>query len=387
MEEKRILIISGETSGDIHGAALIEELKHLIPSLKIFGMGGPRMREAGLEGYDAGDMAVVGVAEVVGKLPAILRRFRELKDILNRERIDGVVLIDYPDFNLRFAKEAKKRGIPVIYYISPQVWAWRRGRVKKIARLVDKMLVVFPFEVPIYEEAGVDVEFVGHPLMDRVSCPLDKNEAKAALGYDRTEVIVTLLPGSRKEEISRLLSPMLEGAIEAAEVSRWKVRILIPASENIDETLLNTLLQGCPEYVKTVEGQMYTALRASDTAVIASGTATLEAAIIGTPMLIVYKLSTLSYMLAKLLVGLEYVGLPNIVSETPIVPELIQGSVTPANITEELCWLIEGGATTGEMLQGIARIRDGCLGKPGASKRAAEAVCRVLGASTGVKPA
>jgi lipid-A-disaccharide synthase len=386
MEEKRILIISGEASGDIHGAALIEELKELIPSLKIFGMGGPRMREAGQEGFDVGDLAVVGVAEVVGKLPAILRRFKELKEILDRERIDGVILIDYPDFNLRFAKEAKKRGIPVIYYISPQVWAWRKGRVKKIARLVDKMLVVFPFEVPIYEEAGVDVEFVGHPLLDRVSCPLDKNEAKAALGYERTEVIVTLLPGSRKEEADRLLPPMLEGAIEAAEVSRWKVRILIPASENIDETLLNSVLEGCPEYVKTIEGQMYTALRASDTAVIASGTATLEAALIGTPMLIVYKLSTLSFMLAKLLVGLEYVGLPNIVAEEPIVPELIQGSVTPAKITEELMWLIEGGATTMEMMAGIERIGE-VLGKPGASKRAAEAVYRVLEASTGVKPA
>jgi lipid-A-disaccharide synthase len=386
MEEKRILIISGEASGDIHGASLIEELKELIPSLKIFGMGGPRMREAGQEGFDVGDLAVVGVAEVVGKLPAILRRFKELKEILDRERIDGVILIDYPDFNLRFAKEAKKRGIPVIYYISPQVWAWRKGRVKKIARLVDKMLVVFPFEVPIYEEAGVDVEFVGHPLLDRVSCPLDKNEAKAALGYERTEVIVTLLPGSRKEEADRLLPPMLEGAIEAAEVSRWKVRILIPASENIDETLLNSVLEGCPEYVKTIEGQMYTALRASDTAVIASGTATLEAALIGTPMLIVYKLSTLSFMLAKLLVGLEYVGLPNIVAEEPIVPELIQGSVTPAKITEELMWLIEGGATTMEMMAGIERIGE-VLGKPGASKRAAEAVYRVLEASTGVKPA
>jgi lipid-A-disaccharide synthase len=344
------------------------------------------MREAGQEGFDVGDLAVVGVAEVVGKLPAILRRFKELKEILDRERIDGVILIDYPDFNLRFAKEAKKRGIPVIYYISPQVWAWRKGRVKKIARLVDKMLVVFPFEVPIYEEAGVDVEFVGHPLLDRVSCPLDKNEAKAALGYERTEVIVTLLPGSRKEEADRLLPPMLEGAIEAAEVSRWKVRILIPASENIDETLLNSVLEGCPEYVKTIEGQMYTALRASDTAVIASGTATLEAALIGTPMLIVYKLSTLSFMLAKLLVGLEYVGLPNIVAEEPIVPELIQGSVTPAKITEELMWLIEGGATTMEMMAGIERIGE-VLGKPGASKRAAEAVYRVLEASTGVKPA
>ena len=386
MEEKRILIISGEASGDIHGASLIEELKELIPSLKIFGMGGPRMREAGQEGFDVGDLAVVGVAEVVGKLPAILRRFKELKEILDRERIDGVILIDYPDFNLRFAKEAKKRGIPVIYYISPQVWAWRKGRVKKIARLVDKMLVVFPFEVPIYEEAGVDVEFVGHPLLDRVSCPLDKNEAKAALGYERTEVIVTLLPGSRKEEASRLLPPMLEGAIEASEASSFKVRILIPATENIDETLLNSVLEGCPEYVKTVEGQMYTALRASDTAVIASGTATLEAALIGIPMLIVYKLSTLSFMLAKLLVGLEYVGLPNIVSEKPIVPELIQGSVTPAKITEELMWLIEGGATTMEMMAGIERIGE-VLGKPGASKRAAEAVYRVLEASTGVKPA
>lgn len=375
--EKRILIISGEASGDIHGASLLEALKGHIPSLRVFGMGGPRMREAGLEGFDARDMSVVGVAEVIGKLPAMLRRFRELRDILEREKIDGVVLIDYPDFNLRFAREAKKRGIPVVYYISPQIWAWRKGRVKKIARLVDKMLVVFPFEVPLYEEAGVDVEFVGHPLMDRVQCPLDKNEAKAALGYERTEVIITLLPGSRKEEVSRLLPPMLEGAIEAAEVSRWKIRVLIPAVEKIDETLLNSVLEGCPEYVKTVEGQMYTALRASDAAVIASGTATLEAAITGTPMVIVYKLSTLSFILAKLLVGVEYIGLPNIVSDRPIVPELIQGAASPANITEELSGLVEGGATTDEIKVGLAKIKEG-LGTPGASQRAAEAICRVL---------
>jgi len=375
--EKRVLIISGEASGDIHGASLIEAMKELIPSLKVVGMGGPKMREAGQEGFDVGDLAVVGVAEVVGKLPAILRRFRELKEVLNGEKIDAVILIDYPDFNLRFAKEAKKKGIPVIYYISPQVWAWRKWRLKKIARLVDKMLVVFPFEVPLYESVGVDVEFVGHPLLDRVHCPMEKNEAKNALGYDRTEVLVTLLPGSRKEEVSRLLPPMLEGAIEAAEVSRWKVRIVIPAAENIDPTLLSNLLEGAPEYVKAFKGEMYTTLRASDTAVIASGTATLESAIIGTPMLIVYKLSTLSYLLAKILVGLEYVGLPNIISEKPIVPELIQGSVTPANITVELMWLIEGGATTMEMMAGIERIGE-VLGKPGASKRAAEAICKIL---------
>jgi len=375
--EKRVLIISGETSGDIHGAALIEAMKEIIPALTVVGMGGPRMREAGLDGFDAGDLAVVGVAEVVGKLPAILRRFRELKVLLDGEKIDAVILIDYPDFNLRFAKEAKKRGIPVIYYISPQVWAWRKGRLQKIARLVDKMLVVFPFEVPLYESVGVDVEFVGHPLLDRVHCQLEKNEAKNALGYDRTEVLVTLLPGSRKEEVNNLLPPMLEGAIEAAEVSRWKIRIIIPAAENIDKTLLTNLLEGAPDYVKAFKGEMYTTLRASDAAVIASGTATLEAALIGTPMLIVYKLSTLSYLIAKIMVGLDYVGLPNIVSEKPLVPELIQGAARPSNITQELSGLVEGGAATDNIKEGLAKLKEE-MGSPGATRRAAEAVCKIL---------
>jgi lipid-A-disaccharide synthase len=343
--EKNILVISGGECGNRYGALLIEALKRLMPSIAI------------------------------KEIPYTSKVFRELKGILDKERVDCVVFVEFPFFKLRFAKEAKRRGIPVVCYLSSQIWRGMMRKVKKISCLIDKMLVAFLFQVPLYKDAGVDVEFVGHPLIDHVSCPMTKDEAKAALGYHRTEVIVTLLPGSDTEEVKNLLGTMVEGAVEAAEVSRWKVRLVLPASEKIDETLLSSVLKDInPAEIKVLREEMFTALRASDAAIVASGEATLETAIIGTPMLVIRKLSPFSYVLNRLLVGVNFIGFPNIISGKQLVPELTQGKITPQNIAVELSGLLEGGTTTDEILSKIKEE----LGPPGATGRAAEAIRKII---------
>ena len=377
---KNVFIISGEESGDNHGGSLIRELKVIDPALKVRGMGGERMREEGLTGLDYKGVSVVGIAEVVKKLPVIKEVFKKLVAMLDAERPDCVVLIDFPDFNLRFAKEAKKRGIPVVYYISPQVWAWRGGRVKKIARLVTKMLVVFPFEEEIYEKAGVDVEFVGHPLIDSAHCSLTKNEAKAELGYGVHDTVAVFLPGSRVEEVERLLPVMLEAAKEVKDISRFRLEFLIAPAVSITDELIEKITEECDIEIKVVRGNLNTVLRAADGAAIASGTATLEAAIIGTPMVIVYKLSPLSYWLGRLLVRLEHFGLPNIVAGKKIVEELLQNDVTPKNVAQDMLVLLEGTMETEKITKEYNIMRES-LGEGGASKNAAAAIMKVIGNS------
>ncbi len=372
---KSIFIISGEESGDLHGAALITALKKLDPGLKVAGMGGLKMAQAGLAGLDSRALSVVGIVEVLEKLPGILRAFRELKRRLTSGRFDAVVLIDFPDFNLRFARFAKGLGIPVIYYISPQVWAWRKGRVRKIARLVDKMLVVFPFEVPLYERAGVDVEYVGHPLVDLVRCDLTKEEARRDLGGPEKGVYIALLPGSRTGEVKRTLPSMLRaGELIEKEVG-GKVKFLLPAAESISDAFIEENLKPGLD-VQVVRGKMYGALRAADAAIVTSGTATLEAALIGTPMVIVYRMTYLSYGIAKMAVGKINIGLPNIVAGKTIVPELIQREANPVNISEAVLSVLKDDKKREAMARGFKEIRESFTA--GASSRAASAILRVI---------
>ncbi|MEE8574380.1 MAG: lipid-A-disaccharide synthase [Thermodesulfobacteriota bacterium] len=380
--DKTVLIISGEESGDSHGGALISELKTLVPSLRVIGMGGEKLRQAGLEGIDSKELSVVGFVEVVKKFPEIRRAFNELKSKLDSEKVDCVILVDYPDFNLRFAKEAKKRGIPVVFYISPQVWAWRAGRVKKIAKLVDKMLVVFPFELPIYEAEGVNVEFVGHPLTDSAVCGMTKLEAKDHFGYDKYESIVTLLPGSRSAEVERMMPLMIEAAEQIKGVTRWKIRFIIPVADSIDDAAIDGCIKDSLLDIKVVRGEMYAALRASDAAVVTSGTATLETALIGTPMLIVYKLSNLSYLIGRALIGVKSVGLPNIIAGRPFVPELLQWKATPLKVCEEVISLLEDSMAIDTATEGYSEIKEK-LGEGGASIKAAKAVYEFLGGAAG----
>ena len=369
---KSIFIVSGEESGDLHGAALMQRLKQMIPGLYFSGMGGTRMKNEGLFGLDSREVSVVGVVEILGKLVKILKSMRTLKGELRTDHFDAVVLIDFPDFNLRLAKEAKRLGIPVIYYISPQVWAWRKGRLDQIAGVVDKMLVVFPFEVSLYRQVGVDVEYVGHPLADIVKCSLTRDEARAAMSIGPDELAVALLPGSRTGEVKRLLAPMTRAASIISKRSKKTVRFLLPAAHSIDDKLLQKYLKSSGARIDVVRGNMYAALRASEAAIVASGTATLETALIGTPQVIVYRMSPVSYAIAKTLVKLEHAGLPNIVAERTVVPELIQADATPEKMAGEVLSMMEGKKRE-EILEGYNEIKKN-LGRGGATERVAKAV-------------
>lgn len=378
---KNIMIISGEESGDMHGASLMKALKEVAGPVSFFGMGGDNMRAAGLKGLDFKEVSVVGLVEVLKRLGAIKARLKELKAMLTAEKIDLLVLIDFPDFNLRVAAEAKKLGIKIVYYISPQVWAWRKGRIRKIASLVDKMLVVFPFEEELYRAEGVDVEFVGHPIADTARCELTRNEAKAELGYKKTESVVSILPGSRIEEVTTMLVPMADGAALAGEYSRWVVKFILHAADSIDDALIESLLKDhrILKNLKVVRGaQRHTALRASDAAIIASGTATLEALLIGTPMAICYKLSYITYAIARFLLRIKYIGLPNILLNKPLVAELWQHKVNEKEISGEILNLLEAPMDVEIMMEGYKEIQDS-LAEPGASKRAAGAIMTLMG--------
>lgn len=371
-----IFIVSGEESGDLHGSSLIAALTRLMPGLKVGGMGGARMRSSGLVGPDSREVSVVGVVEVIEKLPKILRTFKALKKNLLGFQADAVVLIDFPDFNLRFAKEVKKLGIPVIYYISPQVWAWRKGRIAKIARLVDKMLVVFPFEAELYRDKGVDVEYVGHPLVDSVKLDLSEAGAKKDLALSAGSLCVALLPGSRTGEIKRLLPPMLEAAALIEKGLAEKPVFLLPAANSIDDSLIDGCLSGVPVDVRVVRDRMHTVLRASKAAVVASGTATLETALIGTPMVIVYRMSAVSYGIARALIKLPYAGLPNIIAGREAVKELIQGAATPENISREILSILNDPGKRESILESYSEIRSSLRG--GAAENAALAIKKVI---------
>lgn len=373
-------MISGEESGDIHGARLIEALKARVPDLTVKGMGGERMRRAGLVGLDSRDVSVVGIVEIIEKGPELWKAYKKLKGVLQGESFDAVVLIDFPDFNLRFASLAKGLGIPVIYYISPQVWAWRKNRIKKIAKLVDKMLVVFPFEVELYKEAGVDVEYVGHPLSEIVSSPLTKEEARSKLALEEQAKVIAILPGSRTAEVNRLLPPMLDAAAIIAEELDEPVRFLICAAGSIEDAELNNLIEGREQPISIVRNDMYTALRASDAAITASGTATLETALIATPMVIVYRVSAITYLIARRLVGHNDIGLPNIVASKSFIKELVQADATPKNIAAEILRILRDSEKRNDMMRNYEAIKAG-LGDGSASDKAAAAVISVISRS------
>lgn len=374
---KSVFIVSGEESGDLHGAALINALKSVVPGLEVAGMGGERMRRAGMRGLDSRDVSVVGIVEVVEKLYTILKRFSDLGRLLKGGKFEAIVLIDFPDFNLRFAKKAKKLGIPIIYYISPQVWAWRKNRIKKIAALVDKMLVVFPFEYYLYKDAGLDVEYVGHPLADVVNCPLTRDAARQALGVPEDDKVVALLPGSRTGEIKRMLPVLLKAGRLIREGLGNPVRFLIPGAGSISDDLFARYLKNADIDARVIRNDMYAVLRASDAAAVTSGTATLETALIGTPHVIVYKVSPVSYGIARALIDVDHIGLPNIVAGKGIVPELIQGKASPVNISKEILGILTDGVRRASMENDLAELKRN-LGRGGAARKAAQAIYRIM---------
>ena len=330
------MIVAGEASGDIYGADLVNETLKLDPGMEFFGIGGVRMREAGVETLvDSGDIAVVGLVEVIKHFDVISSAFRKLKGIILNTPPDLLILIDYPGFNLRLAKVAKKAGIKVLYYISPQIWAWRQGRVKKIAGLVDHMAVILPFEAPFYEEAGVPVTFVGHPMLDLVDVVHDRSSAAASFSLDPKRKIVGLFPGSRRNEIERLLPVIIAAAVKLKE--RFSdIQFILPLASTLRNDDIVPLLAAAGLEVTTTRDRIHDMIRACDAVISVSGTVTLEIALVGTPMVIIYKLSPLTYQLAKRLVKVPNIGLCNIVAGETVVRELIQGQANPGEIAAEI---------------------------------------------------
>jgi lipid-A-disaccharide synthase len=372
-----VLLVAGEASGDLHGATLARALVTLVPGIVLAGMGGPRMAAAGvriLHGIDR--TAVVGGTEVLGRLPALWRIFRSLGRYLAERRPRVLVLIDFPDFNLRLARRARHLGIPVVYFIAPQVWAWRRGRLRTMARDVTRVLAVFPFEVGLYREAGVPVEFVGHPLLD-VLPPLRRDVAREGLARDR-QPLIGLLPGSRAEEVRRHLSVLLDagGRIRRRVPEACFALALAPT---IPAAAVAGPVAASRLDVRILPGEAYRLMAAADLLLTASGTATLEAACYGTPMVVLYRLSPLSHALARLLVrGVSAISLPNIIAGRRAVPELIQGQATPARLARAALALLQNDAARAAQRVILRDVR-ARLGQPGAGERAARVVLRESG--------
>ncbi len=374
---KRIMIIAGEASGDLHGSSLVRESLSLDPSLQFFGIGGSLMRAEGVETLvDAREMAVVGLVEVIAHFPTIFRAFRKMERILKQDPPDLLVLIDYPDFNLRLAKVAKSAGVKVLYYISPQVWAWRVGRVKKIARLVDHMAVVFPFEVSFYEKEGLPVSFVGHPLVDSVHPTMSLEEARDSFGIDPVRKTVGLFPGSRKQEIRKHLPILLESALMLSE--RFPdLQFILPLASSLDRSDVAPYLDSSGVKVIVVDGKGYDVIQVCDAIISVSGTVTLEIALLGVPLVLIYQVSPLTYLLAKWLIRVDHVGLCNIVADKRVVREMIQHQATPLLIAEEIARILSDSSYAEGIRSGLALVRNR-LGSGGCSARVAGIVQEML---------
>ena len=374
-----LLVVAGEASGDHLGAALVRALLERLPHLEVYGVGGVHMRAAGVETvFDVRDLNAVGAVEVLAKVPQGLRMaYRLLREARVRQT-RAVVLIDTPGFNLSFAALAKRAKLRVVFYVSPQIWAWRRGRVKKIARRVDHMLTLFPFEVPFYTSAGVEATYVGHPLVDRVAALPAPEQAAEALGLDASRPVVALLPGSRSQEIRRLLPPML-GALERMQQQVSTLQAVLPVAPTIDRTEIEPWLAATPIPVALVPGQSLDVLRASQVALIASGTATLEAGLVGTPMVIVYKAHVMTMFLARRLIRVPNIGLVNIVAEKRVVPELVQEEVQPQTLAALALRYLTDAEVRAEVQREFARLRDKMAPGDGA-RRAAACVVACLAA-------
>jgi len=376
----RIVVVAGEASGDLHGAGLVEALRRHAPGLAFSGMGGVRMRTAGVRLLaDAGETAVVGVSELWEKRRALRAALRSLRRHLAEAGPALLICIDFPDFNLLLARTARRLGIPVCYFISPQVWAWRRGRVRTIRRLVRKMLVLFPFEETLYRAAGVDVAFVGHPLLDALATVPPRERCREQFGIAEGMNILGLLPGSRAAEIRRHLPLLLEaaGRVRAEESG---VAVLVGLSDTADRPAVEAAVAGAGVPARVIQGRTHEVMRAADFLMAVSGTVTLEAAVLETPMLITYRLGRLSYWLARLLVRVPFVGLPNLVADRGIVPELLQHDATPQRLAATALEILRSPARQGTMRAALADVRRR-LGEPGALDRAAREIVGLLPAA------
>jgi len=374
---KKILIVAGEASGDLHASHLVKAMLEMEPGLQFYGMGGEKLKEAGaLILSDISELSVMGITEVVSHLGRIYRVFKRLEKFLKNDQPDLIILIDYPDFNLRLAKAAKRCDIPVLYYISPQIWAWRTSRIKKIGKLVNKMIVVFPFELSLYEREGIDVSFVGHPLLDIVKDKKSREENIKRFGLDEQKITIGLMPGSRLSEAKKILPPMIESA---QQLSRQfgNLQFILPVAPGLKKEEIVRLTEDTDLTITIADDSIYEVIDISYLVIVASGTATLETALLSTPMVIIYKMSPLTYLVGRKLVKVDHIGMANIIAGKKVVPELIQNEATAERITLEATRMLEDSLYHQSICEELASTNKK-LGKPGASKRAAKIALKML---------
>jgi lipid-A-disaccharide synthase len=368
----RILIITGEASGDLHGANLAIALKTLAPDAALVGVGGARMQAAGVDVVEGiGHLDIIGLIGP-SALRAVIHRLRNVRRLLQTQAWDAVVLIDNPGLNFHFARIAKKAGHRVVYYIAPQLWAWRPGRMRWMQRRVDHVVVTLPFEEPLYRAAGVPCTFVGHPLLDAVAPSYDRVELRKQFGLESSAPVIGLLPGSRVGEVQLILPVLLETVARLARLHAG-LQVIMAQAGTIQDSLVDRLLKDSPVKIRVVKHQPNEVMAAADVLLIASGTATLQAALVGTPMIIVYRAPRFTFWLARQLVRVKWLGLANLIAGRSIVPEVLQEELTPERLTEEASHLLLDRGAYRQMREALQDVR-ASLGEPGASQRAAAVV-------------
>ena len=372
----RILLSCGEPSGDLYAGALTRELRALAPGVAVAGLGGPELAAAGGQLLaDYRGLAVTGLTEAIAKVPRSIRLLRQLVQWAREERPSVLVAIDFPDFNFPLARRLRNLGIRVVYYISPQIWAWRPGRLRTIRAIADRMLVIFPFEEEIYRRGGVPVEFVGHPLVDLAEPSAPRDAFLRRLGLAPQAPTVAILPGSRPNEVGRILPDLLTAA---AQIRRRVpgTQFVIARAPHLGDGLFRIATSRGLSSAVVIEGETNAVLASAELALTASGTATVQTAIHDTPMVVVYRLSPLTYLLGRRLVKLDTFGMVNLIAGERIVPELIQDGFTPEAVADEAVSMLTDGTRAARVREGLARVR-ARLGGPGASRRAAEAILKL----------
>ena len=371
----KILISAGEASGDIHAAAVTAALKRIDSTTEVFGMGGDELRAAGGEVlFDIKDHGVMGFVEVIKKLPDLFKLRREFARVMDERKPDCLVVVDYPGFNMKLAKLAHDKGIPVVSYIAPSAWAWNKGRAKNVAKIVDKVACIFPFEYDVYKEAGAPVEFVGHPLVDIVHPTMERAEAKAWVGKVPGRPLVLLMPGSRLMEIERMLDVILEGA-KLLKKQMPEVQFAMPRAGTIPIEMLQGKIKASGLDVKITEGHNYDLFSVADLALATSGTVTLEAAMCGLPSVILYRTSAITAFIARRVINIPNIGLPNIVAGRQILPELLQEELTPAKLAATAVELLAPERRP-QLEANLAYMKER-LGEPGAVNRVAQLILRI----------
>ena len=367
-----IMLVAGEASGDLHGAALCQALRERAPGARLFGMGGARMAAAGMEVVeDVTARAIVGGTEAAAAVLPLFRTYRRLRARLGgAERPHALVLIDFPEFNLRLARAARRCGVPVVYFIPPQIWAWRGWRVRAMRRRLSLVLAVFPFELPFYRRARVPVEYVGHPLIDALATVPARGEARARLGIAADEQVIGLLPGSRHGEVDRLL-PIMRDAVARVAARRPSSRFVLALAPTVDAALVSRHLDGAS--VTVVRDDIHDVIRASDVVLATSGTVTLEAALLGAPMVVCYRVSRLSALMIRSLIRVPWMSLPNLVLGRPVVTELFQGEATGESVAAEALRLLDDAGARDAQRVAFRELARG-LGEPGVGARAARLV-------------